>query len=323
VVASGVGSTALGAAGGLRSSTPDPLLESAVQLTYELIHASRVYACLDWCVGVFKTPSGVDTVVVSNEGAGYIPPGVFLPRTMRTLFSDPGLDKAFQARWFAWVNPAEPMLAYAGLRGALDPNVELYALAVSTDQGGSSLPARAAGVRYFEDCSLMLSPIAENAPPPPLDDTRMHRLETVDRAQYARLTDPNIGASQHVSTVWQATDSALRTALAHSSGLLGLSVPPVIRLIHQALGSGQPVTDAQWDDLEMAKIDACLDSAAQRPGRIADGGGASQYARAQHNVARAAEALLMWRGDRPAYPEIIYAIAQILKEAQLWPNPGE
>jgi hypothetical protein len=282
-----------------------------------------VYACLDWCVGVFKTPSGVDTVVVSNEGAGYIPPGVFVPRTVRTLFSDPGLDKPFQARWFAWVNPAEPMLAYAGLRGALDPNVELYALAVSTDQGGSSLPARAAGVRYFEDCSLILSPIAENAPPPPLDDTRMHRLGTVDRAQYARLTDLNIGASQHFSAVWQATDSALRTALTHSSGLLGLSVPPVIRLIHAALGSGQPVTDAQWDDLEMAKINACLDSAAQRPGRIADGGRASPYARAQHNLARAAEALLMWRGDRPAYPEVMYAIAQIVKETQLWPNPGE
>lgn len=36
-----------------------------------------------------------DTVIVSNEGAGYIPEGVFLPRTARVLFSDPRLDKAF------------------------------------------------------------------------------------------------------------------------------------------------------------------------------------------------------------------------------------
>ena len=69
------------------------------------MHASRPYACVDWCVDVLKTPSGIDTVIVSNEGAGYIPEGVFLPRTARVLFSDPRLDKAFQARWFARGEP--------------------------------------------------------------------------------------------------------------------------------------------------------------------------------------------------------------------------
>ncbi|MDT5057012.1 MAG: hypothetical protein QOF66_5378, partial [Mycobacterium sp.] len=112
------------------------------------MHASRLYAAIDWCVGVFKTPSGPQTIVVSSEGAGYIPPGVFLPRSARLLFSDPGLPDAFRARWFAWVNPAKTMLAYGATCTELDPNIELYAVAVSTDHGGSVLPARDAGVPH-------------------------------------------------------------------------------------------------------------------------------------------------------------------------------
>ena len=319
VVASGVGATAVGAAGGVRSSSSDPLLNSASQLVYQLLHASRVYACIDWCVGVFKTPSGAETVVVSNEGAGYIPPGVFIPRTARVLFADHGLDNAFQARWFAWVNPAETMVAYAGLRAALDPNVELYALAVSTDNGGSALSARHAGVRHFEDCSLMLSPIPETAPPAPLDETRMHRLETIDRAEYARLANPNVPGTQHRPAARESTDTAVRSALSRASGLLGLSVPPVIRHVASALGNAEPVSNEQWSELAMVKLNLCLDSAGQRPGRLLESDGASTYARAYHNLARAAEVLLMWRGDEPAYPEIAYVAGQIMKEGQLWP----
>ena len=91
VAGSGVGGAAAGAYAGMKSNNPDPLLNAASQLVYQLMHASRVYGCVDWCVGIFKTGYGIDTVVVSNEGAGYIPPGVFLPRSARTLFSDTGL----------------------------------------------------------------------------------------------------------------------------------------------------------------------------------------------------------------------------------------
>ena len=311
VVSSGVGATAAGAVGGVRSSSPDPLLESAAQLVYQLMHASRVYGCIDWCVGVFKTPSGVETVVVSNEGLGYIPAGVFIPRSARMLFSDPGLTDAFQARWFAWVNPVETMLAYIGLRAELNPNIELYAVAVSTDNGGSVLPARRAGVRYFEDCSLMLSPIPETAPAAPLDETRMHRLETIDRAEYTRLTDPNVPGTQHRPAAWASTEAAVRVALSRASALLGLAVPPAIRHVLSALGGGEPVADEQWNDLAMAYLNACLDSAAQRPGRLLESAGASPHAYAYFNLARAAEVLLMWRGHEPAYAEITYAAEQI------------
>jgi hypothetical protein len=318
VVGSGVGAAAVGAGVGVRSSAPDPLLEGASRLVYELMHASRLYAAIDWCVGVFKTPSGPQTVVVSSEGAGYIPPGVFLPRSVRLLFSDPGLSDAFRARWFAWVNPAQTMLAYAATCTELDPNIELYAVAVSTDHGGSALPARDAGVPHYEDCSLLVSPIKADASAPNLDANRMHRLEALDRAEYARLT-----RAPDRSESWTTTETAVRVALSRASALLGFSVPPAIRQISQVLGKGEAVTDEQWSDLEMVRVNAILDSASQRPGRMLDSVGASPYARAYHNLARLAELLALWRGNDPQHAEIAYTAAQITTEARLWPAGTE
>jgi hypothetical protein len=345
VVGSGVGATAAGAYGGVRSTRPDPLLESASQLVYQLMHASRVYGCLDWCVGIFKTTSGMQTVVVTNEGAGYIPAGVFIPRSARMLFSDPSLSNDFQARWFHWVNPAQTMLAYAALCAESDPNVELHAVAVSTDHGGSALPARGGGVPHYEDCSLILSPIKPDAPAAPLDESRMHRLETIDLAEYGRLTGIGGGRPDR-RQAWATTQAAVRSVLARAASLLGLSVPPIVRYVLQTLSDGEEftahtlhrdvgnlqahrgsnapaITEAQWEELNVARLNAILDSASQRPGRMAEGDGASPYARAYHNLARAAEMLGMWHGGEPQYAEIAYLAAQIHKETQLWPHGTE
>lgn len=317
VVASGVGATAAGAAAGARSSAPDPLLDQASDLVYELMHASRVYGCIDWCVGMFKTSSGPQAWVVSSEGSGFIPPGVFLPNSARLVFSDPGLDKEFHARWFGWVNPAQTMLAYGQLCMASNPNVELWALAVSTDYGGTAAPARDAGLLQVENCALATSPIKAEAPPPSLDETRMHRLETIDRPEYARLTT---GGVVDRSQLWTLTVAAVRTALARASELLGFQVPPVIRQVATAVENGEAVSDELWNELDLAMRAAILDSAGQRPGRVIGDVGPSTYARCFHNVARAAELLSWWRSTTPEYVEIAYTARHIAKEAELWPT---
>jgi hypothetical protein len=189
-------------------------------------------------------------------------------------------------------------------------------LAVSTDNGGSAQPARDAGVRHYEDCSLMLSPIKAEAASPPLDETRMHRLETIDRAEYVRLT----GGSPDRSQAWAATVGAVRTALSRASSLVGLSVPPIIRHFATALDCSEPVTDEQWGELEVARISTTLDSASQRPGSALADTEASPYARAYHNLARAAELLMFWRGYLPEYAEIAYTAGQIMTESELWPT---
>ena len=79
------------------------------------------------------------------------------------------------------------MIAYAAFRHQRNANAELSALAVSTDNGGSGAPARDAVVHQRE-CSLKRSPIPSDTPPAHLGQTRMHRLETISRPEYSRLT---------------------------------------------------------------------------------------------------------------------------------------
>ena len=317
-----MGATAAVGAEAVRSVLPDALLAGAARLVYQLLHDSRLYPFLDWCVGVFKTPSGVETVVVSSEGAGYIPVGVFAPRKARMLFSDPGLSAAFRARWFGWANPAQVMLAYAELLADHNPNIKLYALAVSNSQGGSSLPARDAGVTHFEDCSLLTSPIPRDDPASELDETHVHRLETFDAGLYARLTDVGGATPPDRSQTWKATVAAIVKVLDRAAALRDLAVPPVIREILQDLTAGVTVREDRWTALEMEHLTAAANSASHRPGRMLNLDGASPYARAHHNLARVAELLAMWRDKTPKYPEIEYVIKQIELEAELWPSGG-
>jgi hypothetical protein len=319
VATSGVGASAAGAYAGVKSISPDPLLEMASQLVYQLVHASLVYGCVDWCVGVFKTGHGIDTVVISNEGLGYIPPGVFVPRSARMLFGDSGLTAEFRKRWFGWVNPAQTMLAYAALIGEHDPNLELYALAVSTDHGGSALPARDAGVPHYEDCPLMLSPIRAESEPMPLDDNHVHRLQTVAPEEWDRLMRSAIPDSQQRDLSWATTKEAVQTALDRASSLLGLEVAPVIRHVLQALNYGEQVSDERWSDLEFARFNASLESASQRAGHRHDDDVVSAHARACHNMARVAALLMMWRRG-PNHADIAYEARQIANEDQLWPS---
>jgi hypothetical protein len=310
VVGSGVGAAAGAASEGIRTSLPDPLLASATQLVYQLLHDSRMYPFMDWCVGVFRTSSGIETLIVNSEGSGYIPAGVFVPRSARMLFADPGLSAEFRARWFSWANPAETVLAYAALAVEHREDVELWALAVSTDDGGSSMPARAV-IQHYDDCSRATSPITEDAPASALDDRHAHRLETLDRALYARLTGFGDGPLPDRSEAWRTTLAAAQLALGRAGAIPDLAVAPAIREVLDLLGQGVPVPADRWQDLEAARIAAVMSGAGLRPGRAYSDGAASAHGWAYHDLTRLIELLLLWRLDGIAYPEIAYLAGQI------------
>ena len=320
LAASGIAATGTGAAM-VSSETQDQLLDEAVQLAYELLHASRMYPGLHWCVGIFKIATGTQTVIVSNDGPGYIPPGVYVPRSARMLFADPELSAGFQAKWFGWVNPTATMVAYAAERSVLDPNVELYAVAATTDPGGSSvLPARRAGVPHYQDCDSTRSPIDPATPPPELDESRLHRLTVMSPQTYEQLIDTNLPPTERHSAAWEATAGAVASALAGAEPLR-IEVAPVIREILGALSSGSPISDEQWSALAEARLYG--KSLFMRPGFIevepsGDPNTTLLY-RAHHNLDRAVEALSLWRGDNPDYADIVYATEQVSKEEQLWP----
>jgi hypothetical protein len=277
---------------------------------YQLLHDSRMYPYMDWCVGIFRTSSGFETLIVNSEGAGYIPAGVFVPRSARMLFADSGLSPQFRSRWFSWANPAETMLAYAQLAAEHREDVELWALAVSTDDGGSSMPARSM-LEHYEDCSRSLSPIPDDAPTSKLDDTHAHRLETLDRALYSRLTGFGDGPLPDRSEAWRTTVSVAQRALGRAGAIPDLVVAPAIREVLELLGQGLPVPGSRWQELEAAHISAVMSGAGLRPGRLGSDAAAVAHALAYHDLTRLIELLLLWRLDSIAYPEIAYLASQI------------
>ena len=321
LAASGITATGAGAAM-VSSETQDQHLDDAIQLAYELLHSSRMYPGLHWCVGIFKVATGIEAVIVSNDGAGYIPPGVYLPRSARMLYADPELPASFQAKWFGWVNPAATMVAYAAERSVLDPNIELYAVAATTDPGGSSvLPARRAGVPHYQDCDSTRTPFEPATPAPELDESRLHRLAVMSPSTYEQLTDTNLPPTERHSAAWEATAGAVATALAGAEPL-HIEVAPVIREILGALPSASPITDDQWTALAEVRLYRQVTLHAPRLHRPRALRRPEHHAlyRAHHNLDRAVEALSLWRSESPDYADIVYATEQVSKEEQLWPQ---
>ena len=109
------------AAGAVGRERPQPSVDvlAATRLAWELARAGdlRNYL-LDWAVGKFRSSSGSETVVISNDGSGYVPDGVYLPRDVRLLVADPLVEQEFRDYWFGWQDPARVLVAYAGLRAA-------------------------------------------------------------------------------------------------------------------------------------------------------------------------------------------------------------
>jgi hypothetical protein len=317
---SGIAATGTGAAI-VSSETQDQHLDDAINLAFELLHASRMYPGLHWCVGIFKIANGIETVIVSNDGASYIPPGVYLPRSARVLFADPELGAGFQAKYFGWVNPAATMVAYAAERAVHDPNVVLHAVASTTDPGGPTvLPARRAGVLHYQDCDSTRSPIDAATPAPELDESRLHRLAVMSPQSFEQLNDDSLPPNERQTAAWEATAGAVATALAGAEPL-HIEVAPVIREILGGLASGSPISDDQWSALEEVRLYG--KSLFMRPGFIevepsGDPNTTVLY-RAHHNLDRAVEALSLWRGDNPNHADIVYATEQVTKEGQLWP----
>lgn len=177
--------------------------------------------------------------------------------------------------------------------------------------------ARAAGIAHFDECSLTSPTINENAPSPPLDHSRMHRLEAFDRPLYARLIGFGDGPRPDPSEAWRTTLAAADAALWRAGTLRDLAVPPVIRETLHTLRDGLPVPAEQWKALQAAFIDAVSMGSGLRPGRMLDDDPASPHVLAYHDLTRLIEILLLWNldddADGPAikYPEIAYLAEQI------------
>ncbi|EHB44061.1 hypothetical protein MycrhDRAFT_6956 [Mycolicibacterium rhodesiae JS60] len=247
--------------------------------------ASVVFPGLDWAVAVARGTTGFpDLWVCNNEGACFIPAGVYLSRNMPVAAH---FDTDFDDRWFGWFNPAEHVVRAVRAMGYAVSAVATTWLKPS-DLVDEATPDVALGVAP--------SSSAQEALAGWLTRDRSHRLETLNSGLYRELAaDEDAAESYARYLIQQAVFGDLE---------LSSTAQAVGRLV---VGRQWP-TEAQWDALQAEYIDANLMTGSQRPGLL----GVEEphqlvTYRQQFLRCRRVETLLCWRDESPA--DVAYAAA--------------
>lgn len=244
---------------------------------------------LDWAVAVGRNQStgAVSLWVATNDGATYIPPGVFVRKTMpiAAIFNE-----EFDARWFGWVNPAEKAVRAAR---ALGDEVS----AVATTWAWPS--------EYLTDHPAVRE-IATGVPPSSLDSpasellaSRSHRLQTVDAALYASVK------AADVSVLRDYCRELLRRLV---FGGDDDELSSVAQSVARALVAGQWPRVEEWAALGAEYDTAVILAGAQRPGLdgLENADQMVSYARLFVNCRRL-EALLCWERYNGDLANVVYA----------------
>jgi hypothetical protein len=276
-------------------------LDTAKALARKLRRDSDIvnYPCIEGAVGVFRREVGraTECVVMSNEGFGYIPRGVFLPRTARLLGSDRLVDNQFRNRWFGSSDPAEVPAEYARLRGR--SGTRLVALAVTAD----SPLGLASGVEYvvcqreFEDGAYFR---------PILDDMHMHRLEALHTDLYTRLEQMTCAASE-TRMIENQVVVPLAVQMIEAVKMSG-EMTPDLRQMWDVLGTGDDIPEEAWNQYRIASTVYYVNLSASRPGPEASAGCRERY-QAQWITARAMELVAGWERRPVDVADMVYAAA--------------
>ena len=240
---------------------------------------------LDWAVATARGASGLPEMwIATNEGAGYIPPAVYLPRSAPLAA---GLDPDFDARWFGWFNPAETVLRAIRDRG------DVVSAIATTWVTRSELISDA-----VEDVAMGVAPSGgpTDADASRLTRRRSHRLETINPALFDAL---------------ERTDAAdvddycreLTQTVAFGGGP---ELSAAAQSVARTLASARWPSVEEWAVLRREYESARLLSGSQRPGLtgIEEPDAVVRYM-ADYAYCRRLEALLCWEAGTPA--DIVYA----------------
>ncbi|MFV8314872.1 hypothetical protein [Mycobacterium sp. 23] len=265
------------------------------------------YPVIDWAVGVFRSESGsaTETVFVSNEGSGYIPHGVFVPRSARLLTVDPLVDNAFRQRWFGWLDPARVLVEYARLRRP--GGGRLVAAATTADVVDA--------LREFDvEHTLCPRDYSELLPAPSaLDDMHAHRLAVQCPGLYPRVSRLAAWNDRAVlNQVIVPVAMQMMDGVQYGGG--GVDCPPELRQMWDALGSGDIIPESAWKKFEEdTSVYYAMTSA--NPQRAGDGDDivaitdSGAVYRAQWLVARTMEVVGGWAHWPPPLADMVYAAA--------------
>jgi hypothetical protein len=307
LVPASVVTPAAGAAQRVRPLSPDVL--AAAALAWSLARSGDVRAYpLDWAVGVFRSPSGSETVVMSGDGSGYVPVGVFLPRSARLMVSDPLVDSEFRRRWFGWADPARLLVEYAALRGHDEWKLVAAATTGPVDAFRSVSVEHTWVSRREEDRPAELAP---DWAPPVLDELHVHRLQSEYADLYERLEKLSAVAPVFRERVIFPLTRALMEAALQVEGY-----PQELRVLWEAVKANREPGQAAWTTYNTACNQYFMQVGATRPGGFTDDLRPEQvspqthsYHRGQWTAARAMEHLGGWAAQPMPLPDMAYAAA--------------
>lgn len=290
----------------IRSESPELLAAKALARQLRRDSDAAGYPIIEWVVGVFRsdTDQTTETVFMSSEGFGYIPHGVFVPRSARLLAVDPLVDNGFRERWFGWRDPSRVLVEYAQLRR---PGGARLVAAAATHEVET---LRTHGVEHAlcaREDSTQLSM------PPVLDDMHAHRLAVQCPSLYPRVTqlaacnDAAVLNQVIVPIVMQMMDG-----VQHGGG--GVDCPPELRQMWDALGSGDEIPESAWKEFDLdtnvyyAITGASAGRSGDSPDDVALTGGGAVY-QAQWLIARTMEVVRGWGQRPPPLADMVYAAA--------------
>lgn len=261
-------------------------LESARKVVADLAAASSaVYPGLEWAVGVARGVSGQPELwIATNEGAGYVPAGVFVPRSMPLAAR---FDSTFDARWFGWFNPAETVLRAIQARGDAVSAVATSFMSrsdlVDESVADVAVGVPAAGGPDEAEASQLLR-------------SRSHRLETVAPGLYLDLTSGDPGA----------VDAYVRHVTGQAVFNCGPELSPAAQSVARAVVAGRWPAPGEWSALRDEYSSARLMAGSQRPGVIGieDPQQLMAYQR-DFAECRRLEVLTCWETGTPA--DVVYA----------------
>lgn len=309
LVPASVVAPAAGPPRGERTVSPDVAAANALAWELQAACDKQGYP-LSWAVGVFRSPAGSETVVMSNDGSGYVPPAVFLPRNARLLVADPMVDKVFRDRWFGWADPARVLVEYAALRA----HTEWKLVAAAANESVAAF--RGVGVEHGEPCKRERCPFGKDWLPPVLDELHVHRLQLeysdyYDRLQRLAHAHPSMQERVILPISGRLVDSA--------KSAVGVQVPPILRAVWTTLTAGNEPAPSVWEKYDAENAMFAVVPAAHRPGGFEGGpqqpedvpASNGEFYRNQWFMARTLEHIGGWSARPLPLADMVYAAAAI------------
>lgn len=107
---------------------------AATAMAADLAAQSRSYPGIDWAVSAYQAAGMTRFYAVSNEGAGFLPPGLQWDRRLRHVFG-PAVPDGEVGQWLGLDNPARSLADHClALRGS-NPELKLVCLVASRPVG--------------------------------------------------------------------------------------------------------------------------------------------------------------------------------------------